>query len=245
MADPHDVFQQERARDAQEMAASARIRHLTDEWIVRTAPYKYSYNFTWMGRPLVQFPQDMVAMQEIIWRVQPDLIIECGVAHGGSVIYYASLLELCGRGRVVGIDVEVRAHNRTAIETHPMSRRISLVEGSSVDPTTLRRVTALIEPGMKVLVSLDSNHTHEHVLRELELYSPLVTKGSYLVVFDTIIEDMPPGSFPDRPWDIGNNPKTAVHEFLNTNKRFRIDKALEAKLLITVAPDGYLECIED
>jgi len=221
-----------------------------------TAP-KYSYNFWWMARPIIQYPQDIVAMQELIWQIKPDLIIETGIAHGGSLIFYASmlaLLDLCdaieagqtldpraSRRKVLGIDIEIRPHNRTAIEAHPMASRIQMIEGSSIDPAVIAQVKAIAKDYERVLVCLDSNHTHDHVLAELEAYAPLVSKGSYCVVFDTIIEDMPPGSFPDRPWDKGNNPKTAVWEFLRTHPEFEIDKSIQHKLLITVAPDGYLK----
>jgi cephalosporin hydroxylase len=191
-------------------------------------------------------PQDIVAMQEIIWRVKPDLIIETGIAHGGSLIFYASMLELIGGGgRVIGIDVEIRAHNRSEIEKHPMAKRISMIEGSSTEPEIIQQVRGLADGCRRILVALDSNHSHDHVRRELELYSPLVTKDSYLVVFDTAVEDMPDNFFPDRPWKKGNNPKTAVWEFLKTTDRFVVDKETENKLLITVAPDGYLRCVKD
>jgi cephalosporin hydroxylase len=218
----------------------------SNTWIKDTARYKYSYNFTWLGRPIIQFPQDIVAMQEIVWQVKPDLIIETGIAHGGSLIFYASMLELIGsKGRVLGIDIEIREHNRVEIEKHPMFKRIDLIQGSSVDEAVIKQVRKTAARRKKVLVVLDSLHTHAHVLKELELYSPLVTRGSYLVVFDTIIEDMPADFFPDRPWSRGNNPKTAVRVFLKKNDRFEIDKDIENKLLITVAPSGYLKCIKD
>jgi len=208
--------------------------------------HKYSYNFFWLGRPIIQYPQDIIAMQEIIWRVKPDLIVETGIAHGGSLIFHASMLELLGGSRaVVGVDVDIRAHNRVEIEKHPMFKRITMIEGSSVDENIAQEVCDFAKDKKQILVVLDSMHTHDHVLRELELYSPLVTKESYLVVFDTVIEDMPADFFPDRPWGKGNNPKTAVWEFLKNNKRFEIDKMIENKLLITVAPDGYLKCVKD
>ena|SRR5581483_8847419 len=219
---------------------------LSLEWMRRATELKYSYNFRWMGRPIIQFPQDLIAMQEIIWEVKPDLIIETGIAHGGSLIYYASLLELIGSdGYVLGIDIDIRAHNRTEIENHPMSKRIKMIEGSSVDINTIQRVKDHSEGKRSVLVILDSNHTHSHVLKELEAYSPLVTKGNYLVVFDTVIEDLPDDLFTDRPWKKGDNGKTAVRKFLKDNKRFEIDKSIENKLLITVAPNGYLRCVGD
>lgn len=226
--------------------AGSDLKKAADIFMQASAQPKYSYNFTWLGRPTIQYPQDIIAMQEIIWQVKPDLIIETGIAHGGSLIFHASMLELnaiCGGpedAQVLGIDIEIRPHNRKAIEAHPMFRRITMIEGSSTDKGTAEQVYDFAKSKKNILVCLDSMHTHDHVLKELELYSPLVTKGSYIVVFDTIIEDMPPGSFPDRPWDKGNNPKTAVWEFLKTTDRFAIDKSIQYKLLITVAPDGYL-----
>jgi cephalosporin hydroxylase len=192
-----------------------------------------------MGRPIIQLPQDMMAMQELIWQIKPDLIIECGIAHGGSIIYYASLLELQGHGEVLGIDLDIRPHNREAIESHPMSKRISMIEGSSIDPAIAEQVHAAAK-GKKVILVLDSNHTHDHVLEELRLYAPLVSVGSYCVVMDTVVEDMPADFFPDRPWGPGDNPKTAVWKYLEENGDFEIDRQLQNKLLITVAPDGYL-----
>jgi cephalosporin hydroxylase len=200
---------------------------------------QYSYNFRWMGRPIIQYPQDMIAMQEILWDVRPDLIVETGIAHGGSLVYYASLCELMGHGEVLGIDIDIRPHNREAIEAHPMFKRIQLLQGSSTDPAIVIQAHAMAA-GKKVLVVLDSNHTHQHVLAELQAYAPLVTVGSYCVVFDTVVEDLPQGLYPDRPWDVGNNPKTAVHEYLRHDERFEIDRDIEAKIQITVAPDGYL-----
>lgn len=205
---------------------------------------KYSYNFTWLGRPIIQYPQDMIAMQEIIWQVKPDLIIETGIAHGGSLIFYASMLKLLGGdGHVVGIDIDIRKHNRVEIEKHPMFKRITMIEGSSTDEVITEKVRRLAE-GKKVLVCLDSNHTHEHVLRELELYAPLVSVGSYCVVFDTIVEDMSKGIYNDRPWDVGNNPKTAVWAYLKEHDEFVVDEGIENKLLITVAPSGYLKRVK-
>jgi len=221
------------------------LRSISNNFLELTSKYKYTYNFTWLGRPIIQFPQEIIAMQEIIWQVKPDLIIETGIAHGGSIIFYASMLELLGGdGQVLGIDIDIREHNRVEIEKHPMFKRITMIEGSSIDEKIAKQVHDFAKDKKQILVVLDSMHTHDHVLKELELYSPLVTKGSYLVVFDTAIEDMPEDFFSDRPWGKGNNPKTAVWEFLKTNNRFEIDTAMENKLLITVAPDGYLRCIK-
>jgi cephalosporin hydroxylase len=227
------------------MAADDALRARALQLLIESAPYKYSYNFTWLGRPIIQYPQDILAVQEIIWRVKPDLIIETGIAHGGSLVFSASMLELLsGDGIVVGIDIEIREHNRRAIEAHPLFHRISMIEGSSTDEAVARQVREIAAGKQHVLLLLDSNHTHAHVRRELDLYSPLVTQGSYIVVFDTIIEDLPEDFFPDRPWGPGNNPRTAVREFLRDSDRFEIDREIEAKLLITVAPEGYLRCVK-
>ena len=210
---------------------------------------QYSYNFSWMGRPIIQYPEDMIAMQEIIWSVQPDLIIETGIAHGGSLIFSAAMLELnaaCGgppRAEVLGVDIDIRAHNREAVEAHPMVKRISMIQGSSIAPEIVEQVRAKVVGKQRVLVCLDSNHTHEHVLAELEAYAPLTSVGSYCVVFDTVVEDIPAEMIVDRPWGPGNNPKTAVWEYLKTHAEFEIDKRIDNKLLISVAPNGYLKRI--
>jgi len=210
---------------------------------------KYSYNFSWLGRPIIQYPQDIVAMQELIWSIQPDLIIETGIAHGGSLILSASMLELnaaCGgppNTEVLGVDIDIRAHNREAIEAHPLFRRISMIQGSSIAPEIIEQVKAKAAGKQRVLVCLDSNHTHDHVLAELQAYAPLVSVGSYCIVFDTIIEDLPAAMFPDRPWGPGNNPKTAVWEYLQTHPEFASNQQMDHKLLISVAPDGYLKRI--
>jgi len=220
------------------------LKKASESFMAVSINAKYSYNFTWLGRPIIQYPQDIIAMQEIIWRVKPDLIIETGIAHGGSLIFYASMLELLGgNGHVIGIDIDIRKHNRVEIEKHPMFKRITMIEGSSTDEKIAEEVHQMAR-GKKVLLCLDSNHTHEHVLRELELYAPLVSVGSYCVVFDTIIEDMPKGTYADRPWDVGNNPKTAVQAYLNEHDEFVVDKEIEDKLLITVAPGGYLRRVK-
>ena len=243
---PIEEFKEEVRRNIAGLEGDKDVQALSRIWIREIARHRYAYNFTWLGRPVIQFPQDMMAIQELIWSIKPDVVIETGVAHGGSILFSASMLELVGgEGYVIGIDIDIRKHNRTEIEAHPLSRRVRLIEGSSVDDTVVSQVREMVGEGKKVLVILDSNHTHEHVLRELELFSPFVREGSYLVVYDTLIEDMPVDLVGDRPWGPGNNPKTAVWEFLETNKRFKIDKDLEAKLSITVAPDGYLVCIAD
>jgi len=229
-----------------EMASDTDLKNLSREWFIRSSKFEYSYHFKWFGRPIIQFPQDIIAIQEIIWQTKPSLIIETGIAHGGSLIFYASMLNLLGNnGRVLGIDIDIREHNRVEIEKHPLFKLVKMIEGSSIDEDVVKQVRNFAQGKKPILVALDSNHTHDHVLQELKLYSPFVTKGSYLVVFDTIIEDMPDDMFPDRPWGKGNNPKTAVREFLRTNDRFLVDREIENKLLITVAPDGYLKCVKD
>lgn len=243
--DPVHEFENQKQMAIEQMAQDSRLQELTRQWFNETCKHRYSYNFTWMGRPIIQYPQDMIVMQEIIWQIQPDLIIETGIAHGGSLIFYASLLELIGnQGQVLGIDIEIRPHNRVAIESHPIAKRIQMIEGSSIDPKIVEQVREIAQSKSKILVALDSNHTHDHVLKELELYSPLVSQDSYLVVFDTVVEDMPEQFFKDRPWGQGNNPKTAVKEFLKVHKQFEIDKLLEAKLLVSVAPEGYLRRVK-
>jgi cephalosporin hydroxylase len=224
------------------MGTDADVRKAALDLVARTLPYRWSYNFSWLGRPVIQFPPDLIAIQELIFTVRPDLVIETGIAHGGSLIHSASILELLGGdGRVLGVDIDIRPHNRAAIDAHPMRKRIDMIEGSSVDESVAARITAAAEGKQRVMVILDSMHTHDHVLKELQLYAPLASVGSYCVVLDTIIEDLPGDAYLDRPWGKGNNPKTAVWAFLETDRRFEIDKEFEAKLLLTVAPDGWLK----
>ncbi|SHM30077.1 cephalosporin hydroxylase family protein [Rhodanobacter sp. OK091] len=240
---PVSEFEESVARNVNNLKQDDELRKQSIDWMSKSIPHRYSYNFRWMGRPIIQYPQDMIAMQEILWRVQPDLIVETGIAHGGSLVFYASICELIGKGEVLGIDIDIRTHNREAIETHPMFKRITMLEGSSTSPEMIAQVKAIAE-NKKVLVVLDSNHTHDHVLAELHAYAPLVALGSYCVVFDTVIEDMPANLYPDRPWDTGNNPKTATRAFLAEHSNFVVDDDIEAKILITVAPSGYLRRVE-
>jgi cephalosporin hydroxylase len=225
------------------MGANRALLSASIEWINAAAPYEYAYHFKWLGFPIIQLPADIIALQEIIWKTRPDLIIETGVARGGSMILYASLLKLIGsNGLIVGIDIDIREKNRRAIEAHSLAKRIKLIEASSTSEEALRKVRAFARGRKRVLVVLDSNHTHKHVARELDLYSPLVKKGGYLVVFDTVIERMPLGYFKNRPWDRGDNPMTAVREFLLSNRRFVVDRELD-KLLLSAAPEGFLRCV--
>lgn len=220
------------------------------DWLEESMRKSYVYNFSWLGRPIIQNPIDIMAMQEIIWTVKPDLIIETGIAHGGSLIFSASMLELnaiCGGpldAEVLGIDIDIRSHNSKAILEHPMCKRITMIEGSSIDSDIIAKVKKKAEEKTRVLVCLDSNHTHDHVLSELEAYASLASLGSYCVVFDTFVEDVPANVFYDRPWGPGDNPKTAVWEYLKTHPEFQIDKSIQHKLLITVAPDGYLKRVK-
>ena len=242
----NDEFEHEVAARVAANGSDAPLQAATRKFMASSIAAKYSYNFSWLGRPIIQYPQDIVAMQELIWSLQPELIIETGIAHGGSLIFSASMLELnaaCGGpadARVVGIDIDIRAHNRAAIEAHPMMRRITMLEGSSVAADVVARVRELAAGKKSVLVCLDSNHTHEHVLAELEAYAPLTTVGSYCVVFDTVVEELPKELSFDRPWGPGDNPMTAVREFLATHAEFEIDRRVDAQLLIGAAPQGYL-----
>lgn len=250
-------FDQEVARRIEAISRDEHLKAQAADFLKASVKPQYSYNFAWMSRPIIQYPQDIVAMQELIWRVRPDLIIETGIAHGGSLIFNASMLALLdmadaieagaasiapneSQRSVLGIDIDIRAHNRVAIESHPMASRIQMIEGSSTAPEVVAQVGLLAEKYQKVLVLLDSNHTHDHVLAELEAYAPLTSVGSYCVVFDTLIEDMPADTYPDRPWGPGNNPKTAVWRYLEDHKEFEIDTTIHDKLLITVASDGFL-----
>lgn len=241
MSNPILQFIEERRQRVRGNASNSELQSAAAAFNEASNKAQYSYNFSWMGRPIIQYPQDMIAMQEIIWEIKPDLIIETGIAHGGSLIYYASLLELIGKGKVLGIDIDIREHNRKEIEQHPMYKRIEMIQGSSIAAETVEKVKAFIRDYTTVMVVLDSNHTHEHVLQELQYYSPLVSVGSYLVVFDTIVEFMPNGYLPGRPWGKGDNPWSAAQSFLKEHPEFETDRAISDKLLISVAPDGYLK----
>ena len=257
---PHDAFRAEVENNIDGLVADTDLQALSRVWVREATPYKWAYNFSWLGRPAIQFPNDTWALQELVWQIRPDLIIETGIAHGGSLIYSASLLallDLCDateqgelldprkpKRKVLGIDIDIRAHNREAIEAHPLFARIDMLEGSSIAEDTITKVRKIASGYKRVLVCLDSNHTHDHVLAELEAYAPLVTAGSYCIVFDTLIEDTPEQlSAADRPWGPGNSPKSAVHAFLKSNSDFEIDSRIDKKLLITVAPDGFLKRI--
>ena len=241
----------ERAVIIKANAINQPLGEVAGEFFKATVDAKYSYSFDWLQRPIIQYPQDIVAFQELVSSVKPNLIIETGIAHGGSLVLSASMLCLLdvmegldpreSSRKVVGVDIDIRPHNRQALDEHPLRFKMELIEGSSIDPAIINQVRSHADGVDRVLVSLDSNHTHEHVLAELNAYADLVSVGSYCIVFDTAIEDLPAGYFPDRPWDVGNNPKTAVHEWLKSHPEFEIDKDIDHKLLISVAPDGFLK----
>ena len=266
--DPIEQFENERREAIAGYKDDTSWKKTSGKWLEDAFRQKYMYNFSWMGRPIIQLPADMVAFQEIVWDVKPDLIIETGIAHGGSLILSASMLALLDycdairdgtvldpkkpKRRVIGIDIDIREHNKQAMLSHPLAGAIDMIEGSSIAGETIERVRKAAEGYSRVLVCLDSNHTHDHVLAELEAYAPFVSKGSYCIVFDTLVEDLPGDTFTDRPWSPGNNPKTAVYAYLDHLKRdgskgkdgqplnFEIDKDIEAKLLLNVTPDGFL-----
>ena len=252
-------FEQEKQARIEAVENNVGLKSSAHEFMKASLASKYSYNYNWLGRPIIQYPQDMVALQEIVWEVKPDLIIETGIAHGGSLVMSASLLAMLDyceattkgkmldpqnpKRKVIGVDIDIREHNRNALEHHPMANRIEMVQGSSISPEIIRQVKELAQGYQNILVCLDSNHTHAHVLAELEAYAPLVSVNSYCIVYDGVVEDVPAELSGDRPWGPGDNPKTATLEYLTTHSEFEIDKTIQQKLLITVAPDGYLRRI--
>jgi cephalosporin hydroxylase len=268
MMKPLTDFQQEVASNISALSEAHDLQQLSLTWLRNTLPYRYSYNFEWLGRPIIQYPQDIVAMQELIWRVKPDLIIETGIAHGGSLIMSASILALLDycdaienhsplatdapKRKVLGIDIDIRPHNRRAIESHPMSSRIVMLQGSSTAPEIVNQVRMTAGQYERIMVCLDSNHTYDHVFAELQAYAPMVSIGSYCIVFDTVIDELPATLLGDRPWGKGNSPMTAVASYLPMLKErrieaddgrrliFEIDRSIDSKLLISVAPRGYL-----
>jgi cephalosporin hydroxylase len=240
-----EKFKQECKANIDLQGKNEPLKKAANDFLKESIDSRYSYNFKWMGRPIIQYPQDIVIMQELIWDIKPDLIIETGIAHGGSLIFYASILELIGKGEILGIDIDIREHNKKEILDHPMAKRIKMIQGSAIDPEIVNKVKEHAKGKKTVMVLFDSNHTHDHVLEELKAYADLTTVGSYCVVFDTVVEDLPKDTYTaDRPWDVGSNPKTAVFEFLKTNTDFVIDKGIDNKILISVAPDGYLKRIK-
>jgi cephalosporin hydroxylase len=267
--DPVASFQKQVADNIRGIGEDADFLGLSRIWNREAIRHSYALNFTWLGRPVIQTPMDLYAIQELIWACRPDLIIETGIAHGGSLVTSASMLAMldycdavdtgkpldpkASRRKVVGIDIDIRAHNRAGIDAHPMRHKIHTIEGSSITAETAAKVAAHAEGYDRIMVFLDSNHTHEHVLAELELYAPFVSKGSYCVVWDTGVEDLPESMCADRPWGKGNNPKTAVWEYVRRLKdegrkardgaplHLDYDRTIEHKIAITAAPDGFLK----
>jgi cephalosporin hydroxylase len=254
---PEQQFALERSERLAAYGQDASFQQLSRQWLQQSMDKKYVYNYDWMGRPIIQYPQDMVAIQELVWTIRPDLIIETGIAHGGSLILSASMLamlDMCdaieagvsidprkSTRKVIGIDIDIREHNRQAIEAHPMSSRIQMIQGSSIAPEVVQQVHDSAMGYAKVMVFMDSMHTHDHVMGELDAYASLVSSRSYCVVFDTFVDDMPPKFFADRPWDVGNNPKTAVRQWLPLHPDFEVDHTMEQRLMVTVAPHGFLK----
>lgn len=256
-------------RNIEGIARDAGFRGLCQAWLRECIRHNYAQNFTWLGRPVIQVPQDLYAVQELVWACRPDLIIETGIAHGGSLMMSASMLALldycdaietggvldpkASRRKVVGVDIDIRPHNRMAIDSHPMRHKIHAIQGSSVSLNVARQVAAHADGYERILVFLDSNHTHDHVLEELELYAPYVSKGSYCVVWDSGVEDLPAEMCADRPWGKGNNPKTAVWEYMKRlagegrkardggDLHLEYDHTIEHKIAITASPDGFLK----
>jgi cephalosporin hydroxylase len=244
---PVQQFKEERLRDMTAMKQDKDLKDKSLAWMLQADKHKYIYNFTWMGRPIIKFPQDIIALQEVIWQVKPDLIIETGIAHGGSVIFSASMMHLLGnKGKVLAVDIDIRDHNRKEIEASPFSKYITMIQGSSTDPYILNQIKHFAKDYKNIMVCLDSNHTHEHVLAELQLYAPLVSVGSYIILPDTLIEFFPKGYYTDdRPWDVGDNPYTAMELFMKGNKEFEKDETITDKLLITEAfGGGFLKRIK-
>ena len=245
VGDDRAVFEHDKRIHATGMADDKALAKRALDVLVDSDRHNWSYQWSWLGVPIIQMPPDVIATQEIIWDTRPDVIIETGVARGGSLIFYASILELIGKGRVVGVDIDIRAHNRDSIERHPLARRIDLIQGSSVEDATVERVKRHITAGSSVMVILDSNHTHDHVLDELRLYGPLVTRGQFMIVADTVVERIPAQAHRPRPWGPGDNPATALDQYLTESDRFERDAFINAKLLISSSPGGYLRCVKN
>jgi cephalosporin hydroxylase len=241
--DPIAEFFEERQADIQRMGADEELRRKSIDWMLHADKYKYTYNFTWMGRPIIKFPSDMVIQQELMWKLRPDLVIETGIAHGGSIVFTSSMMEMMGiDGEVVGIDIDIRKHNRAEIEKHPMAKRITMYEGNSVDAGMIEKVRLHTAGKRCVMVVLDSLHSHDHAYKELVAYAPMATTGSYCILPDTFIEFFPKGYYSStRPWDVGDNPYTAMKQYLAETDLFEIDRALTDKAMITETVDGYLK----
>lgn len=240
-----DEFEADKRKNAEAQAKDDALRGIARDFVIESDKYGYGYQWTWLGLPMIQLPQDIVVTQEIIWECKPDVIIETGIAWGGSVVLYASILQLIGKGKVVAVDLNLMDHVSAQIMSYPFSDRIHLYKGSSTDPDIVSKIKSHVAPGQSVMVLLDSNHTHEHVLNELRLYGPLVTKGQFLIVSDTVVEDIPAQTHRPRPWAPGNNPKTGLRQYLTETDRFEVDEYVNRKLLLTYSPEGYCRCNKD
>ena len=241
--DDRNAFAQHRQAQSIALGKDTAVFEASTNFMLQLDPYDYSYLWTWMGVPIIQMPADILATQEVIWATRPDIIVETGVARGGSVLFMASLLELIGKGQVIGVDIDIRAHNRDTIETHPMARRVTLIEGGSTAPETLAAIKAQIPEGARVMVILDSDHSRDHVLAECHAYGPLVTEGCYMVVADTMIghvEESDAHRKRSKVWYKGNEPLTAVRQFLEQDTSFEVDEVLNGKLVLSSSPGGYI-----
>ena len=241
--DDRKEFEDERSRQSRAMGRDVAVFQQSLKLITALDAYDYSYLWSWMGVPIIQMPADVMATQEVIWATKPDVIIETGVARGGSVLFMASLLEIIGKGKVIGVDIDIRAHNREAIQTHPMSKRVVLVEGGSVDEVTLARVRAEIPDGASVMVVLDSDHSRKHVLAECRAYGPMVTPGCYMVVADTLVGHVTEENAPrkrSKVWFKGDEPLSALQDYMAETNRFEVDEALNGKLVMSSSPGGYV-----
>lgn len=246
--DDRKEFEENRARQSVALGHDKSVFSSSLDLVLDLDRFDYSYLWTWLGVPIIQMPADVMATQEVIWSTKPDIIIETGIARGGSVLFMASILELIGKGRVIGVDIDIRAHNRESIESHPMSKRVMMIEGPSSDPETVAEVTASIPDGASVMVVLDSDHSRDHVLSELRAYAPLVTKGCYLVVADTLVGHVDEANAPrkrSKLWFKGNEPLAALNDYLKETDRFEVDPVVNGKLVVSSSPGGYLKCVRE
>jgi cephalosporin hydroxylase len=247
MKDDRKEFEDNKAKQSIALGAAKDVFRQSVDTVLSLDRFDYAYLWSWMGVPIIQLPADVMASQEVIWNTRPDVIIETGVARGGSVLFMASLLELIGKGKVIGIDIDIRSHNRDTIEKHPMAKRIELVEGSSSSEETVAKVRALIPDGASVMLVLDSDHSRAHVLAELQVLAPLVTKGCYLVVADTLVGHLTKEQAPQKRskiWFEGDEPLSALHDYMSETDRFEVDQALNGKLVLSSSPGGYLRCVK-
>ena len=257
--DPISIFTKECKEEINRQSQDQLFLELSQNWMNQSWKHKYTYHFNWLGRPIIQMPQDILALQEIIWNIKPDLIIETGIAHGGSLCLTASLLALLEleeiknnsinqdqirKRKVIGIDIDIRQHNRELIENHFLSDKIEMIESSSVNKDTFNKIKSLSKDYSNILVMLDSNHTESHVLEELNLYSSLISKNSYCIVFDTIVEKMDSEFSKNRPWNKKNSPQSAIQKFLKRNNNFVVDNTIDKKIILSMAPGGFLKKIK-